>query len=161
LIFGWLELFILLIVIFLVAARMYIPVQIMKREKSVREERIEVMSAAFKQSGAGLTDNQRRVRESVLSSIPAIAKIKLAGIQPDKQALFVEEYLKRSKGVFDAYLHWVIVRMHYTYLGKEGLQWLYWFTLGGVLIWAIVDLFRIPKMVAEYNSNLAASILRS
>lgn len=159
--FGLLEVLILLIVILLIAARIYIPVQIIKREKGIKEERIKTISAIFKQSEVGLTDNQRHVKASVLSSIPAIAKTELVGIQPDKQALFFEEYLRRSKGAFDTYLHWIIVGMHYTYLGKDRLQWFYWLTLGGLLIWAIVDLFRIPRMVNEYNSNLAVNITKN
>ncbi len=158
--FGWPEIVILLVIIVLVAARIYILVRTIKREKRVREERIKVVSAAFKQPADGLTDTQRRVRTSVLSKIPATAKIETMAMQPDKQALFVEKYLRKSKDIFDTYLHWVIVGMHYTYLGKDRLQWYYWLTLGGILIWAVVDIFRIPAMVAQYNRNLAAAILR-
>jgi len=159
--FGWPEIPLLLFVIFIIAARIYIPVQIIKREKRVREERIKVMSAVFKkQSADGLTDTQRRVRTSVLSKIPATAKIETMAMRPDKQALFVEKYLRKSKDIFDTYLHWVIGGMHYSYLEENRKQWYYWLTLGGLLIWAVVDIFRIPAMVAQYNRNLAAGILR-
>lgn len=158
--FGWPEIPLLLFIIFIVAARIYIPVQIIKREKRVREERIKVMSAAFKQSAGGLTDTQRRVRTSVLSKIPATARIETMAMQPDKQALFIEKYLRKSKDIFDTYLHWVIGGMHYSYLEENRKQWFYWLTLGGLLIWAVVDIFRIPAMVAQYNRNLAAAISR-
>lgn len=59
-----------------------------------------------------------------------------------------------------AYLLWILGFQH-AYIGKWGLLVLYWVTLGGVMIWAIVDLFRIPGMIADYNKDSAVDILRN
>lgn len=63
-------------------------------------------------------------------------------------------YENRKKDNFTAYLCWVILGCHYAYFGRWGLQLLYWFTAGGCGIWALIDLFRIPRLVEDYNDDL-------
>lgn len=58
----------------------------------------------------------------------------------------------KSTGV--AYLFWFLLGAHYAYLGKWGLQILYWITLGGLGIWALIDLFTMPGKVNAYNRPL-------
>lgn len=57
----------------------------------------------------------------------------------------------KIKSVPLTYAMWFFLGSHYAYLGKWGLQFLFWFTLGGVGIWALVDLFLIPGKVERYN----------
>lgn len=57
-----------------------------------------------------------------------------------------------------AYLLWLLFGAHYAYLGKWGLQILYWLTLGGLGFWALIDIFRIPRMVREHNDVIYAEI---
>ncbi len=58
----------------------------------------------------------------------------------------------KTKEVGLTYLFWFILGAHYAYLGKWGLQFLFWITLGGLGIWALIDLFLIPGKVAAYNA---------
>lgn len=51
-----------------------------------------------------------------------------------------------------AYLCWLLFGVHYAYLGKWGLQILYWFTLGGWGIWALVDLFSMTRKIEKHNA---------
>lgn len=53
-----------------------------------------------------------------------------------------------------AYLFWFILGGQYAYLGKWGIQILYWLTLGGLGIWALIDLFTIPSKVNAYNAPI-------
>ncbi|WP_147677303.1 TM2 domain-containing protein [Algibacter pacificus] len=63
----------------------------------------------------------------------------------------------KSTGV--AYLlYFLLFGTHYAYLGKWGLQILFWITLGGLGIWALIDLFTIPGKVARYNANIFKQI---
>ena len=48
---------------------------------------------------------------------------------------------------------------HYLYLGKIGLQFLFWITLGGFLVWGLVDLFRLPGMVEKQNEGIAWDLM--
>lgn len=58
------------------------------------------------------------------------------------------------KDVNTAYIFWFFFGCHYAYLGKWGWQVLYILTFGGLGIWMIADLFRIPSMVANYNKKV-------
>ena len=56
----------------------------------------------------------------------------------------------KSKGT--AFVMYWFLGAHYAYLGKWGVQLAYWFTLGGLGIWLVVDLFRIGGLVKRYNN---------
>jgi len=58
------------------------------------------------------------------------------------------------------YLLWFFFGLHYIYLGKIGTQFLYWITLGGLGLWAFIDLFRIPGMVESANNKTFVSVHR-
>ena len=41
---------------------------------------------------------------------------------------------------------------HYAYLGKWGIQFLFWLTLGGIGIWWLIDLFTMSSKVNNHNA---------
>lgn len=43
-------------------------------------------------------------------------------------------------------------------LGNWGIQILYWITLGGLGIWAIIDLFTMSGKVSSYNASIFRQI---
>ena len=59
--------------------------------------------------------------------------------------------LSTTKSTGTAYLCWFFFGCHYAYLGKWGLQILYWCTLGGMGFWAFVDLFTMSSKVNNHN----------
>lgn len=65
--------------------------------------------------------------------------------------------ISKLKAVETTYLCWIF-GCHYAYLGKWGLQFLYWITLGGLGIWCILDLFSIPNKVRFHNSIIIKQI---
>ncbi|MFA0964062.1 TM2 domain-containing protein [Roseivirga sp. BDSF3-8] len=68
--------------------------------------------------------------------------------------------MSRMKSTGTAYLCWFFLGVHYAYLGKWGLQFLYWFTLGGFGIWILIDLFHIPTKVSNHNMQISMQIDR-
>jgi hypothetical protein len=62
------------------------------------------------------------------------------------------------KSTDTAYLCWFILGSHYAYLGKWGLQFLFWLTIGGFGIWALVDLFLMSKKVESTNAPIFKAI---
>ena len=64
----------------------------------------------------------------------------------------------QMKGTGMAYVCFALLGCHYAYLGRWGLQLLFWLTLGGLGIWAFVDLFRIPGMVNDHNWDIAEEL---
>ncbi|MFB9862298.1 TM2 domain-containing protein [Rufibacter immobilis] len=67
--------------------------------------------------------------------------------------------MQRKKSTGFAYLLWVIFGLHYAYVNRWGLQFLFWITAGGLGIWWFIDLFRIPSVVRRYNEALALQCL--
>ena len=66
--------------------------------------------------------------------------------------------MSQMKSTGSAYLCWFFLGCHYAYLGKWGLQILYWITFGGVGLWAFFDLFHIPTKVNNYNFKISQKI---
>lgn len=58
----------------------------------------------------------------------------------------------RSIGV--AYLLFIFIGAHYAYVNKWGTQILFWITFGGLGIWWLIDIFRIPGMVHRFNDPI-------
>lgn len=67
------------------------------------------------------------------------------------------ESIEKSKST--AYLCWFFFSVHYFYLDKPFINILFWITLGGLGIWCLIDLFRIPSMVRAYNNNLLDELI--
>ena len=97
---------------------------------------------------------------SINEELPAMVKNELAKLSPQRQEEFLEEYKRKRKKIAVTYMLWIFA-LHYVYLPKWRLQILYWLTLGGLSIWAIIDIFRIPSMVANYNKDVAVDIMRN
>ena len=64
----------------------------------------------------------------------------------------------KIKSTGTAYLLWFFLGIHYAYLGKWGLQILYWFTLGGFGVWTLIDLFTMSDKVNKYNKVIFKKI---
>ena len=100
------------------------------------------------------------IPDSVYDKLPSMVKAEIVKMSADKQGQFIDEFRRKSKSVGMAYLLWFIIGLHYIYLDKLGLQLFYWVTLGGFLIWMLIDLFRMPGMVRDYNRDVAMDVFR-
>jgi len=100
------------------------------------------------------------IPDSIFDKLPVMVRTELVKLAPDKQGMFLEEFRRKRKSVGLAYFLWFIIGFHYLYLGKVGWQFFYWITLEGLLIWGIIDLFRIRGMVRGYNRDIAIDVLR-
>ena len=69
----------------------------------------------------------------------------------EQEKMYVLTASKKDTGV--TYLCWFFFGVHYFYLNKPLTNIIYWLTLGGLGIWAIIDLFRIPTLVKEANEE--------
>lgn len=106
-------------------------------------------------------ENQLLLPDSIKRDLPSMVISELAKMPAIKQQEFIEEFKRKSKSSFLAYVLWFFLGLHYAYLGKWGLQILYWFTGAGFFIWAIIDLFRIPRLVRDYNKDTATNVFRN
>ena len=70
-----------------------------------------------------------------------------------------KDYLQSQiKSSGTAYLLWFCFGLHYAYLGKWGVQFLYWIAFGGLGIWALLDLFTLSGRVGNHNALLFQQI---
>lgn len=84
---------------------------------------------------------------------------KFRELNSEQQRIFISEFERQKKFVGISYLLCFLLGCHYAHLKKWGWLILYILTVGGFFIWAIIALFRISKIVEQYN-NLALEILR-
>lgn len=97
------------------------------------------------------------------NKIPEAVYMKVTNMDPIGQAGFVDEFnrQRKSKGVGYALLFFSgVLGLHYLYFKKTSLFFIFLFTFGGVGIWWLIDLFRVPSIVATYNKSVAISVLR-
>ena len=100
--------------------------------------------------------SQSPIPQSLLNKFSKGVRDGVTDLPREKQEEFLELYRKRSKSIVIAYLRWIILPyQHYAYLELNLQMAIYLLSLGGLGVWAIIDLFRIPKMVRKYNREAA------
>jgi hypothetical protein len=107
-------------------------------------------------------EKQLYIAQSVADKLPSMVKNELGKMSPQRQEEFIEEYKRKAKPLGIAYVFLIIVfSSHYAYLGKWGIQIIFWLTGGGLVIGWIIDLFRLPGLVRNYNKDVAADVMRN
>lgn len=76
-----------------------------------------------------------------------------------EQKNYVTLKLSSEKETFIAYICFFLLGAHYFYIGRPLTNILFYITFGGFGIWALIDLFRIPSMVNEYNTNYTFRVI--
>lgn len=97
----------------------------------------------------------------LISSLPSMARESIKAMTMEEQHQFLEEYQRRKKSLGFAFFLWLLLGWHYAYLGKWGVMVLFWLTLGGLLLWWLIDFFRLSSLVENYNKDIALDILRT
>ncbi len=62
----------------------------------------------------------------------------------------------KSQGT--AWVLFLFLGAHYAYVGKWGLQILFWITLGGLGVWTLASFFLVNGLVKSYNAKIYAQI---
>ncbi len=95
--------------------------------------------------------------------LPATVREALSKLPPVLRDEFQEEYQIQFRSLAVSYLLWLIpppFSCHYFYTKRIFKQVLFTLTCGGVFIWWLVDIFRMPQIVAEENRKSARKILK-
>lgn len=98
---------------------------------------------------------------SIDKELPTAVRRAIANSDVDTQEDFLAEYQRTKRSLGVAYLLWLLLGWHYAYVGRWGIQFLYWVTFAGLAIWALVDLFRMPSIVRTYNQDKAVEAMRN
>lgn len=83
----------------------------------------------------------------------------LARLPADAQSMVKMDYGRRRKSKTFAYLAWFFLGWHYLYLRRMGLQFAFWLTGGGLLVWWVVDAFRVGSLVDRLNEDTARELV--
>lgn len=94
-----------------------------------------------------------------MANFPLIVENKLSQMDINDQYAFMEEYNRRKKSIFLGYLLLLFFGWHYAYVKKWGSQLLCFVTLWGLLLWWIIDWFRVPSIIRRYNKDLSVKIM--
>ena len=78
----------------------------------------------------------------------------------EQQKNYVLSAQARQKETGMAYLFWFVLGVHSFSLNKPVINIIYWLTAGGLGIWMIIDLFRIPGMVRSRNKELIQDAIK-
>ena len=96
---------------------------------------------------------------AILGDLPLVVRHEITQLPEAQQQLSIGEYSKKRRKLILAYLFWVIFS-HYAYLNNWKLTLLMLGTLGGLAVWWLIDIFRVPRMVRNYNRDTAVAVLR-
>lgn len=96
----------------------------------------------------------------IQQDLPFAVNAQVATLPEDLQKEFLKEYNRRSKNIIIPYVLHFFFPAHYLYLDKVLMQILFWFTFGGLGIWWLIDIFRIPGLVKRRNAEIADEVLR-
>lgn len=97
---------------------------------------------------------------SIAANLPAMVRNELSRMSAQKQEEFAEEYKRKAKSTGTAFVL-AFLGFFYAYKGQWGKQFLFWFTSGGMLIWWLIDLFRVNKLIEDENKDIATDIMRN
>jgi hypothetical protein len=116
-------------------------------------------------AAAALPDVEVSVAERIGKHLPSAVCSQLASLPAGAQAAFLDEFQRRSKSLWAAYLC-SLFYCHHALLGRRGTTLAMWLaslaTLGMLgMAWWLVDLIRLPGLVRSYNQALAFDILRN
>lgn len=100
------------------------------------------------------------IPKSVYETLPEQINASLSELSDEQQERFVEAFEQASKRVATAYGFYFLLGSHYAYIGRWGMQAIWWCTLGGLGVWALIDLFRIPRLINHYNDEVAKRVTR-
>lgn len=96
-----------------------------------------------------------------VQSLPPSIQHVVTKMDRESQNAFFNEYEKKKKKKSIGWIAWFLIGWHYLYVGKVGLQFAFWFTLGGFFIWWFVDLFRMPSIIRSANEQIARNAVQT
>jgi hypothetical protein len=71
----------------------------------------------------------------------------------------MENHLQAQiKSLDTAYRLWFFFGLHYAYLERWKIQFLYWITLGGMGVWSFIDLVTLSRRIAVPNEFIFEQI---
>ena len=70
----------------------------------------------------------------------------------------IQKLRSKIRPTTTVYLSWLLFGSHYACMGKWGTQILFWLTLGGLGIWAVIDLLTMTEKIIRHRESVFRKI---
>ena len=97
---------------------------------------------------------------STPSSYSPLVQSALSKMTDEQKKIFEAEYARRRKNTALYVVLAIIFPIQLVLLNRLGLQLAFWFTVGGLGVWYVIESFKTPGRVREYNDDVAKEIAR-
>ena len=97
---------------------------------------------------------------STPSSYSPLVQSALSKMTDEQKKIFEAEYARRRKNTALYVVLAIIFPIQLVLLNRLGLQLAFWFTVGGLGVWYVIEWFKTPGRVREYNDDVAKEIAR-
>lgn len=104
---------------------------------------------------------QETSESRTVNSLPPSIQHVVTQMDSQSQNAFFNEYESKKKKKSIGWIAWFLLGWHYLYVGKVGMQFAFWFTLGGFYIWWVVDFFRMPSIIRSANEQIARNAIQT
>jgi len=100
------------------------------------------------------------IDKSLIEQLPESIKNDIIASSTSKQLLFSKLYVEESHSLVLTYLFLLpaVLSFHYGAMNNWSKQILFWLTGGGLLVWWIIDIIRLPAILKEKNDMIAHQI---
>jgi hypothetical protein len=120
-----------------------------------------LVGACFAAYNAWKASQEESSEARTVKSLPPSVQHTVAQMDAAAQSAFFNEYESKKKKRSVGYIIWLVCGWHYLYTRKVGLQFAFWFTLGGFGMWWIADLFRMSGIIRSCNEQIAREALQT
>jgi len=96
----------------------------------------------------------------VIDGIPEKARPALMEMSDTQKASFLSEYDRRKRSTGLMILLAIFFPIQLFFLGRVGLGILFLLTMGGLVVWYVIEWFLTPGRVRKYNQSLALQIVQ-
>lgn len=122
---------------------------------------VAIAGGAFALYNAWKASQEESSEARTIKALPPSVQVAVAQMDLQSQNAFFNEYELKKKKRSIAYVIWMVCGWHYLYTRQVGLQFAFWFTFGGLGVWWIADLFRMPGIVRGCNELIAREALQT
>ena len=100
------------------------------------------------------------INQEMMSKFSVMTQAAINKLDESQQVIFLEQFNSKKKSLGLAILCWLI-GWHFLYFGRGAMMFLFWLTGGGLLIWWVIEAFKLSGRVNDWNDAKAQEILRN